>query len=62
MHTSSAMFPVCFIQHARESAHIIHAAYDSSHALSYLGSAARICTGWAKKVGPQTHDHNCVKS
>jgi len=42
------MFPGCFIQHARVSANVIHALY---HDLSDLGSAARTCTGWAKKVG-----------
>jgi len=56
---SYAMFPGCFIEHARVSANVIHAVF---HDLSDLGSAARTCTGWAKKVGPQTHDHNAVKS
>ena len=28
----------------------------------YVTALHPMYTGWAKKVGPQTHDHNCVES
>jgi len=29
---------------------------------TYRPRAVGLCTGWVKKVGPQTYDHNSVKS